>query len=215
MNELNFSELKRKVDNTEDLNAKELLLYEARATCQQTFLFAGNTYLMQIESELTYLQKAKELTAPLSLQSDEGHTKKSNLKISICIILELLNMVGKGKSFNELTKICALIALITGSGKSYVLNTAQKGVTLSGDYHSAMIEEANKVLGELRLPFALCADTSYYLPLIHEFYINYPPFGHPFKNLKGDPSGFAVHPFNKLKGNVNRFFSDTFPVFGG
>ena len=64
MKEFNFMELKRKVANTADLYAKELLLWEAVTVFEQTILSEGNAYITQIKSELTYLQKIRELSQP-------------------------------------------------------------------------------------------------------------------------------------------------------
>ena len=64
MKEFNFLELKRKVANTADIYAKELLLWEALTVFEQTILSVGNAYITQIKSELTYLQKTRELSQP-------------------------------------------------------------------------------------------------------------------------------------------------------
>ena len=64
MNEFNFMELKRKVANTADLYAKELLLWDALTVFEQTILSVGNAYITQIKSELAYLQKTRELSPP-------------------------------------------------------------------------------------------------------------------------------------------------------
>jgi hypothetical protein len=160
MYQSNFYDLMQDMECIDASHDKELFLLKARADYQQNVFFAEND-LRQIDAKINFIRQERELLGVFPLQSDEFHTKKSNLKISICIILELLNMAGKGKSFNELTKISALIALVTGFSQSYVLNTAQKGFTLSGDYHGDMIEEVNKVLVDLRLPFALNTYTAY------------------------------------------------------
>ena len=160
MNQFNFKELMRNVECIDASNEKELYLLKARADYEQNVFFAEND-LRQIDAKINFLRQERELLGTSTFPPAEVSTKKNNLKISICIILELLNVAGKGKSFNDLTKISALIALLTGFGKSYVLNTAQKGFTLSDDYHREMIEGTNKVLLDLRLPFVLDAYTSY------------------------------------------------------
>jgi hypothetical protein len=67
MKKLDFTKLKDEVAGMDNLNEKRLRLFEARANCQQTVLYVCNGYLMQIESELTHLQKVKELSAPFPL----------------------------------------------------------------------------------------------------------------------------------------------------
>jgi len=72
MKEINFLALKQKVANTEDLHAKELLLWEALTVFEQTILSVGNAYITQIKSELTFLQKTRELS-----HCGAEHSKKS------------------------------------------------------------------------------------------------------------------------------------------
>ena len=69
----------RKVANTDDFNAKELLLYEALARYEQTVLSAGYAYRMKIEAELAYIKKQRELGAPALQPPGEGQANSSML----------------------------------------------------------------------------------------------------------------------------------------
>jgi len=154
MDQLNFSELMRKADTIADLNAKELYLHEARANYQQTALDAEN-FLKKVESVIIYYQKVKELSVTFTDSPDEVNMNANNLKISTCLIFELLKIVGKGRSANDLTTLATFASLINGFSKENILNITQKGYYFSERHHGAVIKEVNDVLQQLRLPFAI------------------------------------------------------------
>jgi hypothetical protein len=155
MNELNFLDLMRKVSSITDLNARELALCEARANFQQTVLSMGNAYLMQIESAIALIRKERELTVSVSTLTNVNQEKSNNLKIAVCLILEMLKLLGKGRDVNDLTTLSWLASIITGFSKDSILNTAQKGFYFSKQYHGVIIQEVNEVLQRLQMPFVI------------------------------------------------------------
>ena len=146
-NQFNFTELMCKVDAVADLNTKELLLWKALTVYEQTVLYTDD-YFMQVKSEIGYLQKEKELLPA----TDEIQQKSNNLKISTCIVFQMLNLLGKGKNVNDLTNMSLLASIVTGFSKDNILNTVQKGFHFSKQYHGAIIQEVNEVLQRLRMP---------------------------------------------------------------
>lgn len=84
----------------------------------------------------------------------------ASIKISSIIITELLRMIDKGKSSNDLTAICRLIAFLTGKSYKKIYNDVQKGYTLT-DYHEKEIEQANKILSDLNINISINKDKQY------------------------------------------------------
>ena len=154
MNRFNFTELMRKVHAITEPNAKELQLWRALAVYEQNVLYADD-YLMKVKSEIGYLQKERELLALSVLSVDEIRPKSNNLKISTCLIFELLRLVGKGRDVNDLTTLAQFASIITGFSKITIVNTMQEGFNFSERYHGAVIREANEVLRLLGVPVAL------------------------------------------------------------
>jgi hypothetical protein len=161
MKPLNFKELLRKAEVISDFNAKELYLQEARANYQQNILFAGNAYLMQIESAIALVQKERELSVSFSPCQNEAHPKSNKLKISVCLVLELLNLLGKGRSVNDLTTLSRFASIITGFSKDNILNTMQMGIVFSKRHHDTDIKEVNEVLQRLQVPVGLEVGSRY------------------------------------------------------
>jgi len=161
MKSLDFFKLKEEVAGMENLNEKRLRLYEARANCQQDFLFTSEIYLRQIDSEIERLEKVNELSAPVSVSQDGIFSKSRNLKVTISIVFEILKMINKGKNVNDSTVLSSFISLISGFSYDYILNTIQKGFYLSEKHHGSMINEANDVLGRLGLPIQIDTNKQY------------------------------------------------------
>ena len=156
MNDFDFIDLMRKVDEINDINAKELFLHKARAAYQQKVLYADD-FLMQIESALSYFQKVREL----SPQVNDYPSNSNNLKISTCLIFELLKLAGRGRNVNDLTAMSKFTSIITGFSKENILNTVQKGFHFSERYHGLAIQEANMVLQRLQVPFQIDISKNY------------------------------------------------------
>lgn len=86
-------------------------------------------------------------------------TKGSN-KVKTAVLLELLNKIGKGKSQNDLSKICRLVAYLTGGSEAKIYNDAQGGIQLT-NYHNAEIQQVNGILKDLDLEIKLKKDVEY------------------------------------------------------
>lgn len=91
---------------------------------------------------------------------DDGGKTKGNNKIKTVVICELLNKLGRGKSFNDLSKICRLVAYLTGGSEKKLYNDAQKGIQFS-DFHKNELSEVNNLLDELGLQINLTKDKEY------------------------------------------------------
>jgi len=160
MNAFNFTELKRKVESIEDLNAKKLCLYRALADYQQNVLYV-NDFPMQVQSAIVFYEKINELSAPDSSPQDGIFSKSRNLKVTISIVFELLKMINKGKNVNDSTVLSSLVSLISGFSYDYTLNTVQKGFYLTEKHHGTLINEANDVLVRLGLPIQIDTKKQY------------------------------------------------------
>lgn len=154
--------LKETIDNMIGNKEKIALLLQERAfflqlpdTERETIgiRFADNC---QIEID--------KINALQTLECNEKDTnvKKdgASIKISSIIITELLRMIDKGKSSNDLTSICRLISFLTGKSYQKIYNEVQKGYTLT-NYHEKEIEQANKILSDLNIKISIKKDKQY------------------------------------------------------
>jgi hypothetical protein len=76
------------------------------------------------------------------------------------VILELLKKMQLGTAHNDLSKICKLIAFLTGNSYNSIYNELQKGIYFS-KFHSKQIDEANKILAELNALISIDKDKQY------------------------------------------------------
>jgi len=65
-----------------------------------------------------------------------------------------------GPAQNDLTKICKLIALLTGNSYKSIYNELQKDISFS-KFHSKQIDEANKILKDLNTSISIAKDKQY------------------------------------------------------
>lgn len=82
------------------------------------------------------------------------------VKVRSIVILELLKKLQLGTAQNDLTKICKLIAFLTGNSYNNIYNELQKGIYFS-KIHSRYIDEANKILSELKASISINKDKQY------------------------------------------------------
>lgn len=109
------------------------------------------------------LQKIIEpLQSMFGKQNDDlsEETKEASSKVQSAVILELLKKMNCGKSVNDLSAICRLIAFLTGKSYSKIYNEVQKGISLS-NYHSKEIEQANKILSDLNTNISINKNKQY------------------------------------------------------
>ena len=83
-----------------------------------------------------------------------------SIKVRSVTILELLQKLQLGTAHNDLTKICKLIAFLTGNSYNSIYNEVQKGIYFS-KFHSKQIDEANKILEELNALISIDINKQY------------------------------------------------------
>ena len=153
-----FARLKSQGDKIEDLNDRELFYTEYLTRYKQA-KSKGNI-LQQIEDEISLTKRTRELTAVSVTPNVQEETTKGSNKIRTAVILELLDKLGKGKSFNDLSKICRLVAYLTGGSYDKIYNDAQARIQFTS-YHKKEIDEVNKILSDLSLGIQLKKDKEY------------------------------------------------------
>jgi len=95
-----------------------------------------------------------------SLPCGESQGGAASIKVRSVVILELLKKLQLGIAYNDLTKICKLIAFLTGNSYNNIHNELQKGVLFS-NYHKKEIDEANKILAELNASISIDKNKQY------------------------------------------------------
>jgi len=91
---------------------------------------------------------------------EKDNTDVASIKVRSVIILELLKKMQLGAAYNDLTKICKLIAFLTGNSYDRIYNEMQKGVCFS-KFHSQQIDEANKIFAELNASISIDKNKQY------------------------------------------------------
>ena len=154
-----FEILKTGADKISNLDKRELFYTE----CLTRYKQAKNKgdILQQISDEIELIKRTKEL---LNTEIQEVETiEKSNtasIKLRSVIILQILKKMQAGTAHNDLTKICKLIAFLTGNSYNSIYNELQKGVYFS-NFHSKQVDEANKILSELNITISIDKDIQY------------------------------------------------------
>ncbi|MDR1729110.1 MAG: hypothetical protein LBR52_00390 [Prevotellaceae bacterium] len=104
-------------------------------------------------------RKIQLLQQPLEMPEKEN-TNAVPIKVRSVVILEMLKQMQLGTAYNDLSKICKLIAFLTGNSYSNIYNELQKGVSFSKN-HSRHIDEANKILAELNTSLSINKNKEY------------------------------------------------------
>jgi hypothetical protein len=90
---------------------------------------------------------------------DETHKEKHKdspcIKVRAVVILLMLNELGIGSKFNDLTKICKFISALTNGGYTSIYTEMQRGINFSKRHHSKQIDEVNKILLELNASISI------------------------------------------------------------
>jgi len=98
-----------------------------------------------LEQKIQLLQHPDNTAEPAVAELVEA--TKDNIpcvKIRAVAILELLNTLNAGTAHNDRTKICKLIAFLTGNSYHRIYNETKKGITFT-NYHTKDITEINKI----------------------------------------------------------------------
>jgi hypothetical protein len=148
-----FDVLKKEADKISDLNQRELF-YAGYLAHYKQVQHKGNIVL-QISDEIELIQRIKELS---TIENDSVET--ASIKVRAIVILELLDKMQLSRANKDLTKICKLIAFLTGNSYRKIYSELQKGICLS-KYHSPQIDEANKIFEELEVSISIYKDRQY------------------------------------------------------
>lgn len=103
-----------------------------------------------LERKIQVLKQAEEEEESIEKDSADA----IDMKVSSVVILELLNKIESGKAYNDLTKICRLIAQITGNSYRSIYRANQAKISFT-KYHSKQIEKVNKTLKELNTSISI------------------------------------------------------------
>ena len=106
-----------------------------------------------VEKKIQILQQPTETP-------EKDNSDVASIKVRSVIILELLKRMQLGTAQNDLTKICKLIAFLTGNSYNSIYNEMQKGVYFSS-FHTKQIDEANKILAELNALISIDKNKQY------------------------------------------------------
>jgi hypothetical protein len=121
----NFEQLKTEADKIQDLDKRELF-YTDYLTRHKQAKSKGNIS-QQISDEIELIKRTKELSFA---EKTNNPTVEENaaipLKVRSVVILELLKKMQCGTAHNDLTKICKLIAFLTGNSYDRIYNELQK-----------------------------------------------------------------------------------------
>jgi hypothetical protein len=154
-----FEFLKFEADKISDLDNRELYYTDYLTRFKQA-KSKGNI-LQQINDEIELIKHTKELsnTEKPETVAEKDNTDIAPIKVFRCDFGTAEKMQ-LGTAQNDLTKICKLIAFLTGNSYNIIYNELQKGVYFSKT-HSRHIDEANKLLAELNAPISIDKDKQY------------------------------------------------------
>ena len=156
-----FNRLKSKGDKIEDLNERELF-YTDYITRYKQARNKGNI-VQQLSDEIELVQKMRTLQekkASVEPERNVDTPKSGTNKVKTVLLYELLKLIGKGKSQNDLSKISRLAAYMFSSTESNIYNDAQPGIRLT-KYHQKEIEKLNSLLKDLDIPIEIKKDIEY------------------------------------------------------
>ena len=105
-------------------------------------------------------RKIQLLQQPFDTPENNSPDTAASIKVRSVVILELLRKMQLGTAHNDLTKICKLIAFLTGNSYNSIYNELQKGVYFS-NFHSRQIDKANKILEELNALISIDKNKQY------------------------------------------------------
>jgi hypothetical protein len=106
------------------------------------------------------LEKKIQILQQPTATPEIENTDVAPVKVRSVVILELLKKMQLGTAQNDLTKICKLIAFLTGNSYNSIYNELQKGVFFSKT-HSRHIYEANKLLAEINTSISIDKNKQY------------------------------------------------------
>lgn len=108
-----------------------------------------------LERKIQILKQPPEPEPP-----EKDNSIVASIKVRSVVILEFLKQMQLGTAHNDLTKICKLIAFLTGNSYNSIYNEIQKGICFS-KFHDKQIDEANKILKELNASISIDKNRQY------------------------------------------------------
>jgi len=157
----NFNNLKNTADQISDLKERKLF-YAKCFTLLKEAQHQGDVQL-QITDELSLIDQTIALSPTEEQKYETAEIKSAevaSIKVRTVVVLELLKKMQAGLAHNDRTKICRLIAFLTGNSYHKIRNELQKGVYLS-NFHRPQIDQVNKILSELNISISICEDIEY------------------------------------------------------
>jgi hypothetical protein len=106
------------------------------------------------------IERKIQILQQLTEKSEKDNQNVASIKVRSVVILEMLKQMQLGTAHNDLTKICKLIAFLTGNSYRNIYNELQKGVHFS-KFHSKHIDEINKILEELNASISIDKNKQY------------------------------------------------------
>jgi len=158
-----FEMLEREGGKIADLAEREIFYIDVWRRCKRAK--AKVDTLQQIHDEIDFIKQmkavypvAKHTENPVKTTEEEADAVST--KIRAVVIMELLQKLELGRAYNDLTKICKLISLLTGASYNNIRNQIHKGIHFS-EYHHKEIEETNKILKDLNTSITIDMNKEY------------------------------------------------------
>lgn len=153
-----FQNLKEQANSISDLNER-ILFYNDVLTRFKQSKSKGNI-IQQITDEINLIKEMQNLSNTSSNTDSESTNPEFTTKVRSVVIMELLKKMDCGKSVNDLSAICRLIAFLTNRSYEKIYNEAQKGITLT-NYHNEEITKANEILSALNTNISIRKNKQY------------------------------------------------------
>jgi hypothetical protein len=157
-----FENLKLEADKISDLTTRRLFYNDFLTHYKQTH--NKPNILQQISDEIDNIQLKMnvsiktETTEIAPIENDDVDV--TCIKVRLVLCMELLKGVQVSQATHDRTKISRFVALLTGSGYHKIRKELQKGITFS-KYHYEQIDEANKILADLKISISIDKDKPY------------------------------------------------------
>jgi hypothetical protein len=142
-----FETIKVEADKIKNLNQRELFYMEYLTQYKQSH--TKGDISQQISDEIALIRLTKELTG---IENDNSHALSN--KVRAVATMELLKTIGIDTAHYDLSKICRLVVLITGTGYTSMYSDLRKGIQLT-EYHNSEIDEVNKIFSDLNLSISI------------------------------------------------------------
>jgi hypothetical protein len=156
-----FELLKTEADKIADLNSRELFYIDVFMHFKQSKNKENNAdFLQKVSNEIDFIERIKPLI-PLAEKQEHKAVEKSETdeaelctKVRAFALLELLREFGVSTAEHDLSKICRLIAGITGGSYHNIYINLQKGINFKKN-HYKQIDKINNSFAELNISVSI------------------------------------------------------------